>query len=79
MKVTGDQKGVLALKKMYVKDREITMSYLKVAKKRNTVYFREFEDIKYVLYAITAEEGDIFKISKFQEGEIRLNRDGQNR
>jgi hypothetical protein len=71
MKVTGDQKGVLALKKLYVNNRETALSYLRVVRKRKVVYFREVESNKYILYAINAEDGDIFKITKFQEGQIK--------
>ena len=71
MKVTGDQKGVLALKKLYVNNREAALSYLKVVKKRKVVYFRESEGNNYILYAINAEDGGLFKITKFQEGQIK--------
>ena len=71
MKVTGDQKGVLAFKKIYVNDREVALSYLRIVRKREVVYFRDSEANNYVLYSINAEDGDIFKIIKFQEGQIK--------
>jgi hypothetical protein len=71
MKVTGDQKGVLSFKNMYVNDRETAMSYLRILKKRKVVYFRDAHVNSYVLYSINAEDGDIFKITKFQEGQIK--------
>jgi len=71
MKVTGDQKGVLAFKKLYVNDRQSALSYLRVVRKRKVVYFRDAEGNNYTLYAINFEDGDIFKITKFQEGQIK--------
>jgi hypothetical protein len=71
MKVTGEQKGVLAFKKLYMSDRDTALSYLKIVKNRKVIYFREAISNIYVLYAINFEDGDIFKISKFQEGQIK--------
>jgi len=73
MKVTGDQKGVLAFKKLYVNSRDAALSYLKVVRKRKVVYFRDSEGNNYVLYSINFLDGDIFKILKFQEGQIKTS------
>jgi len=71
MKITGDHKGVLAFKKMYMNDKETALSYLKILKKRKLVYFREANTNNYILFSMNAESEDILKITIFQEGQIK--------
>ncbi|MFC1853362.1 hypothetical protein ACFL27_24460 [candidate division CSSED10-310 bacterium] len=71
MKVTGDEKGVRFLKKMYMDDQKDTMGYITHAKKKGLAYFRAQHGEAYILYEIRCTDGKTYNVSKFQEGSLR--------
>ncbi len=68
MRVTGDEEGVRYLQQMYVRDKKNAMGYLRGGKQRGVAYFRAVKGERYILYEIRYKDGDVYHVSRFQEG-----------